>query len=94
MQLQLVGQTRSDYIDRMTILNITEVKSTLSEVIDRVERGEVVVVTRMGTPVARISAYSATKHCKRLGQLEGQASIPDDFDKWPEQEARALGIID
>ncbi len=78
----------------MTILNITEVKATLSEVVDRVVQGEVIVITRMGAPVARISAYQPMKHQKRLGQLEGKACIPDDFDDWPEDEARALGIID
>ncbi len=45
----------------MKTVNITEAKSRLSELIALVERGEEVVVTRRGSPVARICAAAAER---------------------------------
>jgi len=43
----------------MKTVNITEAKSRLSELIALVERGEEEVITRRGSPVARIRAAAA-----------------------------------
>ena len=78
----------------MQTVNITEAKAKFSEVVDKASRGDSIIVTRMGKPVVKISRYEPAKEHKRLGLMEGMAEIPDDFDEWPEEEARALGIID
>lgn len=39
----------------MTTVSVAEAKAQLSELLNRVERGEEVVITRRGKPVARIS---------------------------------------
>ncbi len=48
----------------------------------------------MGCPVVKISRYEPAKVPKRTGHFNGQVTIFDDFDEWPEDEAQALGIID
>jgi antitoxin (DNA-binding transcriptional repressor) of toxin-antitoxin stability system len=39
----------------MNAVNVAEAKAHLSELLDRVERGEEVVITRRGKPVARVN---------------------------------------
>ena len=42
----------------MTEVGVAEAKARLSELLDRVERGEEVVITRRGKPVARVSGVA------------------------------------
>jgi prevent-host-death family protein len=77
-----------------TSMNITDVKARLAEVVDRVQGGEDVIILRMGRPVARLTAQVPADGTRRLGFLSKAVQLPDDWDDWPEDEARALGIID
>lgn len=45
----------------MTTYTVAEAKAHLSELLDRVERGEEVVISRRGKPVARVSQVRAPK---------------------------------
>jgi prevent-host-death family protein len=45
----------------MVTVNLAQAKANLSELIDKVEGGESVVITRHGKPVARISAIDQPK---------------------------------
>jgi prevent-host-death family protein len=45
----------------MSTITVAEAKAHLSEVLDRVERGEEVVITRRGKPVARVSQVQQPK---------------------------------
>lgn len=74
------------------ILNLTEAKAKFSEVVDRVSHGEEIIVTRMGQPVARITRYEPAASNRRLGLFEGRIRLAKDFDEWPEDIARDLGI--
>jgi prevent-host-death family protein len=76
------------------ILNLTEAKAKFSEVVDRVSQGEEIIVTRMGCPVARISRYEPATSRQRLGRFQGRIRVADDFDAWPEDIARDLGLTD
>lgn len=42
-------------------VNLTDAKARLSELVDRVELGEDIVITRHGRPVARLSATESPK---------------------------------
>ncbi|MEV4735969.1 MULTISPECIES: type II toxin-antitoxin system Phd/YefM family antitoxin [unclassified Microbacterium] len=42
----------------MTIVNVQDAKTRLSELLRRVETGEEIVIARAGTPIARITAAS------------------------------------
>ena len=42
------------------VVGAFEAKNKLSELLDQVEHGEVIVITRHGTPVARLVPYAET----------------------------------
>jgi prevent-host-death family protein len=57
-------------------VNIYAAKTHLSRLIDQVNAGQEVVVTRHGRAVARLVAKSERK----LGTLKGKIWMSDDFD--------------
>lgn len=64
----------------MPEIGLREAKAHLSELIDRVEHGETLTLTRHGKPVARI--VPATE--RRPGLLKGRIGMAPDFDATPE----------
>lgn len=79
----------------MELLNITQAKAQLSSVIERVTtKGEEFIIGKAGKPVAKIIPYQPAQKKRRFGFLKGQIKIADDFDTWPDDIAKALGIID
>ena len=60
--------------------NIHEAKTQLSRIIDRVEHGEVVIISRAGHPVAKVVPLSAARRRSGGGSLAGQISWSDDWD--------------
>jgi prevent-host-death family protein len=74
---------------------IGEAKTNLSKLIAAAERGEPVEIRRGKMPVARlVPAPPAGKPLRKPGAFKGQMKIADDFDTWPDDIARALGILD
>ena len=45
----------------MSEMSVAQAKAHLSEILDRVEAGETVTITRRGRPVARVSGIAAPK---------------------------------
>jgi prevent-host-death family protein len=61
-------------------INIYAAKTQLSRLVDQVNAGEEVVITRHGRPVARLVPAAAAKP-RKPGLLEGKGYwIADDFD--------------
>ncbi len=59
------------------IVNISEAKAQLSNLIDRVYHGEKVVIAKNNLPIADLVPH--TPEGKRtLGILKGQVDVPDD----------------
>jgi prevent-host-death family protein len=59
-------------------VNVHEAKTHLSRLLERVERGEEVIISRAGTPVAKLVAVPAAKRV--LGADRGRVRIAPDFD--------------
>lgn len=78
----------------METVNVTEAKAKFSALVDKVCAGEEIVITRHGEPVAKIIKTEPQQKRSFIGLYEGQGWMAPDFDEWPEEEARALGIID
>ena len=76
------------------MLNISEAKAQLSAVLERVSKGEDILIGKAGKPVAKIVRYEPARRNKRLGCFKGKIKVADDFDEWPEDIAKALGMID
>ncbi len=94
MQSQLADQVWSGYIKSMTLVTVTEAKANLSKLLALVEQGEEITIGRAGRPVATLSAVKPKRKGITLGLAEGQGWTAPDWQEWPEEEARALGIID
>ena len=77
----------------MTTVNIFEAKTQLSRLIQRVERGEEIVIARNGRPVARLAPLEL-KRGIRLGVAEGEFEVPDDIDGANPEIARMFGVAE
>lgn len=74
----------------MTTVNIHEAKTQLSRLVDRAAKGESFVIAKAGKPLVRVSALDAPAKPRRLGFLEGEIEVPDDFDRMGAGEIAAL----
>ena len=61
----------------MITVGLAQAKARLSELLDKVEAGQEVVITRRGKAVAHLSAVVGPKKPLRLGELAGfRATMP------------------
>jgi prevent-host-death family protein len=60
--------------------NIHDAKTNLSRIIDRVERGEEIIISRAGTPVARVVPLNPRAERTGRGLLAGRLRLADDWD--------------
>jgi prevent-host-death family protein len=74
----------------MSIVNIHEAKTHFSRLVDEAASGSPVIIAKAGKPVARLVPYEAPAAPKRIGMLEGQFNIPDDFDTICAAEIEAM----
>ncbi len=72
----------------MKTVGLAEAKATLSALIDSVEKGETVTITRHNEPVAEIRPVKAPlKGLRPWGLAKGLFVVPDDFnDPLPDDE--------
>ncbi len=66
----------------MRTVNIHEAKTHLSRLVDRAAKGEPFVIAKAGKPLVKVVPLDTPDAgaVKRLGFLEGQIKVPDDFD--------------
>jgi prevent-host-death family protein len=64
----------------MEKVNIHDAKTRLSQLVERAEAGEEIVIARAGRPVARLGPLASRSGPRRLGLLDGRFRIPDDFN--------------
>ncbi len=70
-----------------------EAKSTLSKLVERVEGGEEIVITRRGEPAARlVPERHGGGFAALAGAWHGHVRIADDFDELPDDLAESLGM--
>lgn len=60
--------------------NMHEVKTNLSRIIERVERGEEIIIDRAGTPVAKVVPLVRRVNRTTIGSLAGQLDLSGDWD--------------
>ncbi|MGI8575837.1 MAG: type II toxin-antitoxin system Phd/YefM family antitoxin [Egibacteraceae bacterium] len=68
----------------MLTAGVTEAKAQLSKLLEAVQRGERVVISRAGKPVAELTIYRGDVRPCQLGGWAGRVWIADDFDGLPE----------
>jgi len=76
----------------MQRINIHEAKTHLSRLVEQAARGEPFVIAKAGKPLVKVVALEAPEpeHTRRLGFLNGEISVPDDFDRMGQHEIEAL----
>lgn len=73
----------------MELINVHQAKTHLSRLLDRVARGEEIVIAKSGKPVARLVPMPSEP--RRPGRLKGKIRIAPDFDApLPESIAAAF----
>ena len=67
----------------MRIVDIAEAKANLSRLVTEAAAGEPFIIAVDGKPLVKVVAVDApaTGTARRLGFMEGEVSIPDDFDR-------------
>ncbi len=85
----------------MTVLDHYQAMSHLPELIERAKAGEEIVITsRDGKTGVRllpvpVELVEDPNPLPRVpGMLKGKLWVSPDFDEWPEDMAKALGMID
>jgi prevent-host-death family protein len=66
--------------DALPQFNIHDAKTNLSRIIDRVEHGEEIIISRAGTPVAKVVPLHRTVNRAGRGSLRGMLVLAEDWD--------------
>lgn len=75
----------------MRTIDIHEAKAQLSRLIEQAANGEAFVIAKDGKPMVKVVPLgTSTDTPDRLGFLEGQIAIPDDFDQIGSAEIEKL----
>ena len=61
-------------------VSVSAAKTHLSRLLDRAVRGEEVVITRNGKPIARVVPAQQRRAPRKLGALRGKVRVAADFD--------------
>jgi prevent-host-death family protein len=69
-------------------VNIHEAKTHLSRLVARAAAGEEIVISKAGTPMAKLVAYERPSEPRKLGVWKGKAEILPGFDEMDEEIAR------
>lgn len=73
------------------IVNIHEAKTHFSRLVERVSRGEEIVIGKAGKPVAKLVPYGRRPSGPRVpGGWEGRVRLAPDFDDLPEEVAEVF----
>ena len=64
----------------MEIVQLHEAKARLSELVDRAQSGEEVVISRHGKAVAKLVGYRPKRVKRRLGLLRGKIKFRKGWD--------------
>lgn len=72
------------------LVNVHEAKTHLSKLLERVRRGERIVIGKAGKPVALLVPYVEAEGARRPGAWKGKVRIGRDFDELGEELVRAF----
>jgi prevent-host-death family protein len=64
----------------MDSVNVHEAKTHFSKLLERVARGEEVVIAKAGKPVAKLVPVRATPATRSPGSARGHVTVHEDFD--------------
>lgn len=62
------------------IVNIHEAKTNFSRLLTQVDKGEEVIISKAGKPVARLIPFEEKPKRRLAGSGKGKVKVLDDFD--------------
>lgn len=62
-------------------ININDGDIPISQLIEEIELGSEIILSKGGTPIARLSKIDNVKAKIKFGVLKGKAKIADDFNE-------------
>ena len=75
----------------MNITNIHQAKTQLSSLLERVRKGEEIIIGKAGKPIARLVPYRENlKPRKAGGRMKGKIWMAEDFDELPDKISAAF----
>lgn len=76
----------------MTKVNLHEAKTHLSRLVERAVQGEDIVIAKAGKAKVRLVPVETREETakRRIGFLDGQFKVPDDFDTMFADEIEAM----
>ena len=76
----------------MRTINIHEAKTHLSKLVELAAEGESFIIAKAGKPMVKVVplAPSESRKTKRLGFMQGEFLIPEDFDQMRSEEINKL----
>jgi prevent-host-death family protein len=76
-------------VEALPQFNVHEAKTHLSRIIERVEHGEEIIISRAGNPVAKLVPLTQKVHRTGRGSLRGRLAMAEDWDSPEVNEAIA-----
>ena len=77
----------------MQTINISKAKAHLSRLIAQAVKGEAFIIAKAGKPLVKVTRLDVSvKKARRLGFMQGQISVPDDFDRMCVMESKHITI--
>ncbi|HRO15405.1 MAG TPA: type II toxin-antitoxin system prevent-host-death family antitoxin [Paracoccus sp. (in: a-proteobacteria)] len=73
----------------MKTVNMHEAKTNLSRLVEAAVGGEPFIIARAGKPLVKVVQVEAEPP-RRIGFMDGQFDIPDDFDGMAADQIRAM----
>ena len=61
-------------------VNIYDAKTRLSQLVERAEAGEEIIIARAGRPAARLVPFRAAGEKRKPGRMRGHIRVGADFD--------------
>jgi prevent-host-death family protein len=74
----------------MDIVNMHDAKTQLSRLVDAATKGTPFVIAKAGKPLVRVTSIDAPPAPRRIGFLDGEISVPDDFNQLGAQQIASL----
>ena len=74
----------------MRTVNIHEAKTHLSQLVDAAAKGEPFIIAKAGKPLVKVVPIDTPPAPRRLGFMEGEFTVPDDFDTMYQEEIEKM----